>query len=215
MQVNGKFGGFSVFQVGFINVSAVFKNQLSVFARWPHHIEILKIGDLFYFFRVGIVAVNVKFQIAIGSKEYFISKPCWPLVGAGKIGNLLRNIFLQVVNPKIGSAATFVSFPRAEFAVNRSEAQFSSIRRKSGKSAVYNLQRFFQSTVDIYQEIFTVSFSPDGTVSTNQNIFTVGCPVEHHIVETTTWRHHSHRVVVGELFWCSAFGRHYINLPGA
>ncbi len=94
---------------------------------------------LIVLFGFGIITIDIKPQIAVGSIVNIITKPCRALIGANKIGNLFRSIVFKIINPQIAGATTFVALPGTELTVDRGKADFLCIRRQSRETAIYNL----------------------------------------------------------------------------
>ena len=90
---------FPCLEIQFIKVTPVFVNHLPVFACWPHAIKILMGCELFQSFSGSVVLVDVQFQVAVGSKIDVVAKPGWDLVSPFKIGDLLRCVLSQIIDP--------------------------------------------------------------------------------------------------------------------
>ena len=65
----------------------------------PHDIKFSIVCDLFGFFCNCIVLPDIKFGVAIRSKEYVIARPCWQLVGTFKVCDLFGCIIFKIIDP--------------------------------------------------------------------------------------------------------------------
>ena len=182
----------------------------------PQHIPRLVVRHLAMVAAIGIAGPKVQATVgAIRGVVDRVTNPHRLVVGPLPIGDLLRTILFEVIDPNVLRTTTLVTLPRAELTIDRRVDVLLAVGREHARPRFGDHHRAFHAAVGGDQERAPHAHTPRQAVAAEQDVLSVRRPTEDAVVESTTRRHRTDVVVPGQLLWGPALNTDDVDLTVA
>ncbi len=215
---DGELPGLPGLGVQVVEVAAVLEDDTSHPAARPHHVVLGEPGHLRLRSGPGVVdpEVQLLLLVPVAHEVDLVPHPEGEVVGAGLGGDALAGLVGQVVDPHVLLPAGAVSLPVPPLPA-------LDVVRQPGAGGVEgrprgtfrNLQGHLETTVHRIHQVVPTDPLPEGRpVGPDQDLRSVGGPIQDQMVVAAPGRHGAHVRIEGELPGLAPRRGHDVDLAG-